>query len=215
VTVTKVLLVQGTHAFGRSGETVEWWNSRSPFCEFLQAEGFEILGAQQPYVWESGLDGTGWFGKAQRHIKWRAAAHNLHAYLRNPLVPVDYVPRADRNIIAHSHGLQVVAYACLYGLMVNRLVTVGSPVRADMSAVYEAARKNIQSWLHVYSDGSDRIQWYGTLFDGHVGILRKVKVADVNLKIPKVGHSRLLNDQACFPLWRENGLIDFLKGGNG
>lgn len=212
---TPLLLVQGTHAWGRSPD-VEWWEARSPLCHFLTGREFTILGAERPYVWESGLDGTGWFGRAQRHLKWRAAAHNLYTYLVPPLAQTewreDYVRIEHRNVVAHSHAAQVVAYACALGLKINRLVTIGSPVRADMAAIYEDARQNIGQWLHVYSDKSDRIQWYGTLWDGHFGIVRKQKFADVNLMIPKVSHSRLLNDPMCFPLWELNGLVDFLHG---
>jgi hypothetical protein len=207
---TPVLLVQGTHAWGRT-DALQWWECKSAFCRFLASEGCTILGEARPFVWDTDLDGVGIFGRARRHLNWKAASHALHAYLRNPLADADYVPIKDRNIIAHSHGMQVVAYACREGLQINRLLTLGSPVRKDMMAVYKAARPNIACWRHVHSDKSDRIQWFGTLFDGQLGIVRQQPLADVNVGIPNVAHSRLLNDPTVFPLWRDTGLLDFLR----
>src|SRR5678815_5146950 len=103
--------------------------------------------------------------------------------------------------------MAVVAYACAHGLRINRLLTMGSPVRQDMHAIYAQARPNIGHWLHLHSDRSDRTQWLGELFDGHLGIVRNQPFADVNLGVPAVAHSNLLNDPDLFHLWAEDGLI--------
>jgi len=212
---TPVLLVQGTHAWGRTDPETEWWSRRSPFAQFLTAEGCTVLGGDRPYVWDTDLDGVGFLSRTRtRHINWEAAGLSLYAYLRPPLRANfdDYVPLADRNLIAHSHALQVVAYACARGLIINRLVTIGAPVREDMAEVYAAARPHIGAWWHVHSDASDRIQWLGTLFDGHLGIVRAHPRADRNVAIPKVSHSKLVNDQRDFPLWDAYNLLPFLRG---
>ena len=211
--MTSVLLVQGTHAWGRS-TAEQWWEASSPFARFLSSQQLELLGGDRPFIWDTDLDGVGWFhGRGKRHINWEAAGLCLYAYLKPPLnASDDYVPLADRNLIGHSHAMQVIAYACAAGLKINRLITIGSPVRKDMRDVYAAARPNVARWLHVHSDRSDRIQWLGTLFDGHVGVVRRQPFADVNLGIPQVSHSRLLNDPLCFPLWRAHELADFLRG---
>lgn len=216
--MTAVLLVAGTHAWGRTDERGEWWNACSPFGAFLQREGFDIIGGARPFTWDTDLDGVGWLRRRpfKKHINWESAGVNLWAYLANPLVAKvlqdDYVAIADRNIIAHSHAMQVVAYACAAGLKVNRLLTLASPVRDDMRDVYSAARPNIGRWLHVHSDASDRIQWMGTLFDGKFGVVRAQPLADINLQIPKVSHSKLLNDPEAFERWRSAGLLNFLRG---
>lgn len=213
--MTPVLLVQGTHGWGRD-DAVQWWEKRSAFCTFLQREQLSTLGGDYPFIWSTDLDGVGFFkGKGRRHINWESAGCNLLAYLWPRLSSRfdDYVPLGDRNIIAHSHALQVVAYACAQGLKINRLVTVGSPVRKDMADVYEKARPNIGVWTHVHSDGSDRVQWFGELFDGHLGIVREAPLADRNVLIASVSHSRLLNDKTCFAFWQATGLLSFLKGG--
>lgn len=207
-------LVQGTWAWGHK-PGLQWWECTSPFCSFLKTLGIETIGGNRPFIWSTELDGLGWLQRrtVKRHLIWEAAGDNLYAYLKPPLSLFDdYVPITDRNVIGHSHALQVIAYACAAGLKLNRLVTVGSPVRQDMADVYKAARPNIASWLHVHSDGSDRIQWFGELFDGHFGIVREAPLADRNVLIGNVAHSRLLNDSACFRLWQEQGLMDFLRG---
>lgn len=209
--MTPLLFVQGTHGWGR-GDEPQWWRDGSPLIAFLEARDFVVLGKQQPFIWSTNVDGVQWWhGKARKHINWESAGCSLYAFLRNPLAPSDYVPLASRNLVGHSHAMQVIAYACAAGLKINRLLTLGSPVRADMREIYAAARPNIGHWLHVHSDSTDKMQWYGELFDGHFGIVRKQPFADVNLGIPAVAHSRLLNDPACFPLWQCNGMIDFLR----
>lgn len=215
--MTPVLLVAGTHGFGRSTGR-QWWEHGSPFTVYLQSRGCSIIGAKQnrQFSWDTDLDGFGWIHRnAKRHINWECAGIGLYAYLVPPLVPEseDYVRVRDRNIIAHSHGAQVVAYACATGLRVNRLITVGSPVRADMDDVYRRARPNIASWLHVHSDSSDRWQWFGELFDGHLGIVRAQQWADRNKLVAGVSHTKLLEDVEKFRLWEDAGLLDFLTGG--
>jgi len=211
--MTAVLLVQGTHGWGRSAD-VQWWECRSPFVAFLRSMDFRIIGGDRPYIWDTDLDGIGWLHRRpfKKHRNWEAAGLSLYAYIVPPLNAQwdDYVPIADRNLIAHSHAMQVVAYACAAGLKINRLITIGSPVRQDMDEVYHLARANIREWMHVHSDGSDRVQWFGELFDGHLGIVRKQAAATTNLLVAKVSHSKLLNDPSCFLLWQTKGLVGFL-----
>lgn len=208
----RVLLVQGTHSYGRSTE-LQWWQCGSPFCEFLKAEGFEIIGAppDEPYFWDTDLDGVGLFGRARRHASWIDAGDKLALYVRH-LMRARRIRLADVNIIAHSHGLQPVAYACArFGLEINSLLSISSPPRADLRETYLAALPRIRRWRHVYSDGGDRLQWLGTLFDGHRGIVRKINLPGVlNVHVPRVAHSRLLNDAR--ELLKINGDLDFLKG---
>lgn len=216
--ITLVQLVQGTHGWGRSADETQWWHHASPFATWLTAQDCLVLGAVRPFIWDTDLDGIGWLHRRpfKKHINWEAAGWALYNYLvpaiaREGFVVDDYVPLADRNLVAHSHALQVVAYGCANGLKINRLLTIGSPVREDMADVYAAALPNIGAWLHVHSDGSDRVQWFGELFDGHFGVVREAPLADRNVLIAKVAHSKLLNDPAAFPLWREHGLLKFLR----
>lgn len=209
--MTSVLLVAGTHGFGRRHAS-QWWEPGGAFYDFLDRSGFYMLGGDRPFTWSTSLDGLGWLiPRGRRHITWESAGINLDCYMRPPLGRLDYVPIAQRNIIAHSHGLQVVAYACSRGLKINRLITLGSPVRRDMEYIYRSARPNIGQWLHVHSDHSDRWQWLGTLFDGRIGIIREHPLADRNVKIARVGHTKLLEDVSSFALWHTRGLLNFLR----
>ena len=78
-------------------------------------------------------------------------------------------------------------------------------------ATARKARPNIRKWLHVHSDWTDYVQLLGELGGGGWPIIRKHPLADVNVGIPKVGHSGLLYDAQFFPLWQTDGLIDFLR----
>lgn len=209
----KVQLVQGTWAWGHR-EGRQWWEAPSPFSLFLEAQHISCIGGLRPFIWNTELDGIGWLWRrpAKKHLNWESAGLNLYSYLVPPLSAQydDYVPIVDRNLIGHSHALQVIAYACAAGLKINKLITIGSPIRHDMADVYKSARPNIASWMHVHSDGSDRIQWFGELFDGHLGIVRQAPLADVNVMVDNVSHSKLLNDPDAFRLWRTKGLLDFL-----
>src|SRR5678815_4212002 len=112
--MTSVLLIPGTHAWGYSNQP-QWYEPGSPLVQFLQASGVELL--PQQFIWSTALDGFGLFQRtAKRHIVWESAGYNLWAFLANKLAPEDYVPIADRNLVAHSHAMAVVAYACAHGL---------------------------------------------------------------------------------------------------
>lgn len=214
--MTKALLVQGTHGWGYSDD-LQWWDRRSPFCAFLRLQGIETLGGDRPFTWSTALDGIGKYLQRsfKKHRTWESAGNALDWYCRPALMEKydDYLPLVDRNLIGHSHAMQVIAYACAQGLKINRLVTISSPVREDMREVYAQARPNIGEWLHVHSDGSDRIQWFGELLDGHLGVVREQAFADRNVLVAAVSHSRLLNDPTTFGLWRSTGVLQFLSGG--
>lgn len=210
---TTYLPVQGTWGWGRSS-TLRWWQVGSPFTRFMAGHGLELLCAADPFVWTSNLDGLKpWQDK---HREWLCAGINLRQHLKPPLYSADdYVPYERRNLIVHSHALQVALYAAAGAegvprLRIHRLISIGSPVRDDMRAVAERARPNIGEWLHVASDSSDRTQWFGTLFDGTLGIVRKHPLADLNVIIPKVGHSGILEDPTHFSHWTDDGLLDWL-----
>lgn len=201
------LPVPGTWGEQRAG--VQWFQIGSPLDKFLDARGLVNLcaNAVTPYSWSTSLDFT-----TGDHYDWAAGGQALFYYLVPQFDPTQQpFPPSETVIISHSHGLQVVAYACALGLKVDRFIDVCGPVRADMMETYRKARSNIRQWLHVYSDWRDHMQWFGELFDGQFGIVRKHPLADVNVGIPKVGHSGLLYDASYFPLWQSDGLIDFLR----
>ena len=212
----RYLPVAGTWGWRGAQNGLDWWRAGSPFTQFMTDQGFLLIGGgADPFVWTT--DVVWWpawvkwprrfYGR--RLADWYAGGVNLHHYLRPPLGSNrdGYVPIDDRTVIAHSHAAQVVLFACADGLRIKVLVTVGSPVRADLREVARKARLNIGYWLCLYSDGSDAMQWLGEFGDGALGIVRKHPLADRSEKIPGVGHSKILCDPAYFDRWVRYGWL--------
>lgn len=207
----KVILIAGTHAW-RGDQTQDWFTFGSPFVRFLNARGLDVVFTPegQSFIWSTDLGGIG-FGKGDL-VVWKAAGVSLLQFCVPPLCPEKRIPPDQLSIVAHSHGLQPVLFACAAGLCVRTLISVGSPVRKDLRAVVAQARPNIGHWLHIHSDHSDRWQLFGSLFDGHWGVQRQQAAADRNDSVPHVGHSQLLRDPDLFHHWVERGWVDVLNG---
>lgn len=204
------ILVAGTDAWNDDA-TVAWYDPTSNFAEFLTTAGVGPLFAPgpTPFVWSTRLGGV--FGRGKL-LEWDAAGVALKNFVIPPFHPELREPVEQTAVIAHSHGLQVVLFACAKGLKIDTLISVGSPVREDMMPTARLARANIRWWLHIHSDVSDRMQWLGELFDGHFGIVRAHPLADVNESVPHVGHSDLLNNPSDFHYWIDRGWIQKLQG---
>jgi hypothetical protein len=204
----RYLAVNGTHE-NRSSPDAAWSSPKSDLSKCLARYGLVNIAdsAALPFDWSDDLDFT-----AGNHHDWIAGGAALFAYLVPPLHPQDAWPPAETVIITHSHGLQVALYAAALGLKIDRLLDIAGPVRADMLATARKAKPNIRRWTHVHSDSSDKMQWLGEFLDGHLGIVRTHPVADLNVGVPKVGHSGLLRDPKYFDLWLIDGFIDFLRG---
>lgn len=202
----------------KSPENRRWWQVSSNFNLMMVEHGLYMY--DNPFVWSTDLGGIEFWRrwpiinkfvkKDVDHRDWKAAAaafsYYIDAYFHNePLV-----------VIGHSHFYQVVAYACAdYGVRVDRLITVSSPIRSDMDEVYQRARKNIGTHLHIYDGGrfTDRIQLLGELGDGNFDLVRECKYADYNDPVGKVNHSRVLSDPEDFHHWIDRGWIEFIKTG--
>lgn len=202
----KAILVAGTWEYERPGE---WVTPESPFVAFLKQQGIDPCFADgRPFQWSTDLGGVG-FGDRDLNA-WRSAGVNLLAYAVPPLCPEMRIPSSELILLTHSHGLQVALSACARGLKCSMLVDIAGPVRRDMADVAAQARPNIGRWVHVFSDGSDRWQWFGELGDGRWWdwfkgdrIARAHPLADVNDCVPGVGHSTLVRDPAQFHHWTD------------
>jgi len=201
---TRVILVPGTwHG--------EWSDPDSPFWTFLEAQRFRPLKFRG---WSGDVDGLPHVIDPQKSEKlsdWIAGGWALFYLLRN-------LPYERRNVVAHSHGGQVALYAAgLARVQIHRLITVCTPVRKDMADIRKLAAPRIGRWRHVSADGWDFMQRAGELFDGNFNWHqeRKMPEAHENLLIPKIGHSKLLYDQTLFPLWQQDGMLDFLRADEG
>lgn len=198
------ILVAGTGSWKDDGR-VDWYCPGHAFGTFLKGEGIEpIYDGAHPFIWSTDLAGLPLFTNKK---DWAAGGAAL-AYF---VMAAAALRSHDTALIVHSHGLQVAAFAAAnHGLKVDTLISVGSPIRKDLAAQYAALRKQTRYWLHIHSDGSDRWQWLGELFDGHFGIVRECALADRNDFVPKVGHSELLRAPAQYHHWVNHGWLKLL-----
>lgn len=198
--------VPGTGA-GAITKDDDWTRPSSPFSAFLARHGIlnRAAEATHPFVWSTNLN----FGRGHKS-DWIAGAYGLLYYHVSPHHPAWRIPGKDTHLICHSHGGQVALYAAAFGLKVNTLVTVGTPVVRDMGEIVRLARPNIRRWLHCRSK-RDWWQLLGSVFDGRLGFYRDFPQADRSEWMPK-GHGNVLRDAELFePFWVERGLIEFLK----
>jgi len=204
------VLVGGTRSWKTDG-TRDWYYPSSGFSQRLPKYGLIPIVSSEgdPFIWDTQLGGIG-FGDGDL-TGWAAAGKNLYYWCVPPLCPDQRLPSDTLTVICHSHGLQVVLFACAYGLKVGRLISVASPVRKDMRQTTGLARPRIRSWTHVHSDKSDWWQVMGAMFDGKLGIMRKHPAADRNVFVKNVGHTGLLRDADHFPVWDE--ILDELPRG--
>jgi len=197
-------LIAGTNSWDNDGG-VDWYCPSHPFQRLLADAGAEPLYDDNfPFIWSTDCDGLP--GDRKGHIDWASGGAALSYFTRMK-------GQKEVDAIVHSHGLQVLLYAVAYhDIKIRKLISMGSPVRKDMEQIAKQARPFIKEWLHVHSDGSDKWQWLGEMFDGKLGIVREHPLADRNDFIPKVGHSELLRDTNQYHFWKEKGWLDYLCG---
>jgi len=185
---------------GTWGGKNDWSCDGSPFRRYLETRGVDSI---QFRGWSGDVDGFLYDPMENgSHSDWKAGGWALRYLLARDPHPV----------IAHSHAGQVTAYCAAYtNTYIPALITVCTPVRNDMRPIYHDARKNLGHWRHVYATGWDLMQRAGELFDGHIGWTRKMAEADDNVGIPKISHSKLLEDPAQFHWWEDAGLLDVIR----
>lgn len=187
-------------------EQNSWTNPDSPFANF--ARGHNIIPfPKPPFRWDSEIDGTfsDLFEGPQKHSSWRGAGYSFAYYME----PVSY---SDRNVIASSHALQIIAYAAaLRGIELRTLITVGSPIRYDMTKAREILKGNVTKWVHIYDANWDRMATLGQLFDGTIHGSRSCPEADLNIPVPNIGHTEIFRIPEKIELWNTNGWFDLLR----
>lgn len=198
----KVIAVAGTWAWKSP-----WWKDGSPFWDYMARHDIEPMRAGRlPFEWSTDLADSWKFWK-KRRSDWEAGGAALLYYVD----AADIAP-SDTVVIAHSHGGQVVFHAAARGLKIDRLITVATPVRADMAETIAAARPNIRRWMHLCDAESDRTAFWGAFGDRRIGNVREFTQADRVVRVKRIGHSTLLNDYDKFPLWDTTGAVRFLQG---
>jgi len=164
----------------------------------------------RPLLWSTDTGGLHfwlrWFNNADNrdHWDWRAGGELLFERIVPALAPERRIPPSETHVISHSHGLQAVLYAASMGLLIDTYIDVSGPIRKDMMKIAEMARPNIRNWIHVHSDMSDWLQILGEFGDGVFGMSRAHPLASLNWKVPKAGHTGVLQDPKWFDsVWGE------------
>jgi hypothetical protein len=216
--VTRLVAVQGTTETQRPGG---WWREDSAFWQHLEPHG--IVPAKvdgQLYEWDSRLSTSmafllRWFGRPVRG--WVQAGKSLCEFLGR-------LPYEDRNVVAYSHGAQPVFFACVQGARIRRLLTVGSPVRADMVDARLATRIACGKWWHICDHDRDWTAIWGMFGDGRIGgdsyvpsdplLLnwRRMPEAHANLTVKEISHGLILTDQTMYWRWEQQRLVNFIRG---
>lgn len=179
-----IVPVHGTFTVPSKG--LAWFEKGSDVHDALVKHDYDFVHAEDPFAWSGDLDGM--FAGKRSHTDWEAAGRSLRYFLQD-------VPYQDRNILTHSHGLQVALYAASQGTKFRRLISLTGPVRTDMAEVTRRGRGNIGPWLHVYSPW-DWTQLFGCVLANGTWSWPSCthSFADENRSIPKVGHSGLLTN---------------------
>ena len=195
--------VHGTWAIDE--KHTAWWKPTGPFALYAKRNNVLQWENLPPFVWSSDISGFSYNLQSgnRKHTDWRAGGWSLYYYL-------SHVPLESRNLVIHSHGLQVVLYCASFGLEINNMISVCSPIRSDMNEVAETAKFRIRNWLHLY-DNKDWIQFIGQFGDGQFFGSRKSKHATVNQLIKGARHSDLLKIGGQMDAWVKHGWFDFLR----
>lgn len=199
---THYIPIHGTWDLGNDA----WWRHGSSFCELTARYGLVCEEQFETFYWSGLVDGINLktvltLGLIRdQHETWDSAGLSLRNRLK--LSELE-----GRNLIVHSHGLQVLAYS---NILVNNIISVGSPIREDMFPLYELLEKNSNSWLHIYDEIWDKIEFLGQIGDGKWFGSRNCPYA-INHKLKKIGHSKILREEEYMKLWISEGWFDFLK----
>jgi hypothetical protein len=195
--------VHGTWAIDE--DETAWWKSTGPFALFSKRSNVIQYDEMPPFIWSSDISGFKYNFQSgnSKHTDWRAGGWSLYYYLRQ-------VPLEKRNLIVHSHGLQAVIYCASFGMQINNIVTVCSPIRSDMDTRTDMARHYISRWLHIY-DNKDYIGWLGQFGDGRFFGSREEKRADEQFHLKGISHSEILKNGGRMDLWIKHGWYDFLR----
>lgn len=179
-----------------------WANDpQSPFQKLVTARNFYVVrdSGGEAFWWDGFLDGL----VRSKYSRWISAAYGFREFV----LPIPY---HHRNIVAHSHGGNVVlvALARYKDLKIRSLTTVGTPVREGDVDGLEAA-KRIGYWQHIYDDTFDLMGTLGGWLDGKFSQDRSFAYVPSVVRRPMHGidHSKVLRDESYVPRWVTEGWL--------
>jgi hypothetical protein len=180
---------------------VQWWIAHSALMRMFASHGVYVALPQgRQYRWSTDLGGLGgWFsrlfhgrkGRLQDHRDWQTGGDALLTFLT-----LAQLAHEDMNVLCHSHGWQVVAYACAYGLRLHNVVAVAPPIRQDMMGAYRLTAERTCNLLHVIDSDKDATAEHGALGDGSFIRTRRLRLPNVQIaEVEGISHSRILHDR--------------------
>ena len=195
-----MVLVTGT--WGEKSE--EEWHKDKKWKDDLADIGIKQLDRDVPFLWSSNLDGL-----IGENYDWRSGGAALKNYIEARQCKYG-ITNEPINLISHSHGMQIVAYAAYFGLRLGTVVTVAGPKRDKLDRQYKSIQTGSKCWIHVHSDWRDVWQLFGSLRWGSpFGQARDMKYANKNVYIPHTSHTDLMD----FELLRNQGIFrSIMKG---
>lgn len=211
----KFTAAAGTFEFAEREDPAQWFNAGSAWSRYMRAHGFEPADPNDPFVWSTDINGLdGWrrllpsLGLPPKgdHADWVAGGKSLKWRQR-------HFAYEDRGVFAYSNAGQVAAYALADGLQIPWLVTIATPVRADMADVWRAARPNVGCWLALRASRLDPVMLLGSLGDGRLSIRRPQDhaLADLNAGVATMRHGLVLSDPGHFDHWEDRGWLEMLR----
>lgn len=185
-----------------AGKHPQWWEQSSKWSQFLEQHGYYQHSPDDPFIWSTEIGGLFWMKRNMR--SWMAAGNNLRQWMS-----LRGIALLDRNVVSHSHGAQVVAFAAASGLKLNTVISVAPPFRKGVP--YDRLIAQCERWLVIEDPGFDFTAALGELFDGrifpgHAPHDPKVTV----IKSPGIQHSRVLNEPAFIDRWHSELWMDWL-----
>jgi hypothetical protein len=194
----QIVCCPGTNEWPSPG-TAPWFQTGSAFSDLLLTEGYTQALPDEIPAWSSELGGV-------KDLTSRAWEYGAAVTIPRVLA----LDEADRNIIGASHGGQVAARIASR-VDCARLLTIGTPVRHEMAEIYATVTC---PWLHVYSTGwENRWQYFGQLFDRHVGFSLQMPAPAQNIRLEGTGHVDLVREPARFDTIYQRVILPFLDIG--
>jgi hypothetical protein len=135
-------------------------------------------------------------------LPWLDAGEKLLLYLE--VNALDHDP--DLVVWSHSHGLQVVTFACIKGAQFKTAFSISGPIRRDMLRARRIAAARIGTWVQFADPtGTDKTIIEGQWHDGTWPLRAEFTLPEgLTIDTPDSGHSGLVQDAALrarYRLW--------------